>query len=211
MNPLPAQSYALIATEPVVSVMSVGPSQMEAAVSTATESLPYIDNQYNERAAEVEIMIKNELDTMDTPERLDAIEEHPLFAESSILQEEMERLERGEKLDVIKVAIREGGVQDVQRELQYEYTRMINLSLMSELEGTEKWNKYLKSVTSRLVAAKASVDDVKEQIDVVNRKRKLAQTQAKARLDRLSEKRRVQVRKNLNLLKIVKDSKSSQQ
>lgn len=154
------------------------------------------------------------LEQLDPQERLhpSIVDRHVWEPSSELIKAELERIASGRKLDAIDLSRYESvdvQTKDSDQERQSAVRRSIvasnamadridNLSLLKSF-GPNAWTLHVYQLEQGLRSIETELQEVRSQIDQVNRERKGAQTAAGEKLTELSERWRHLVSGNLEL------------
>jgi pre-mRNA-splicing factor SPF27 len=188
------------------------------APRTEIDALPYVDHQYNEERMRkrVEALINAELKTF--APRSDALAHLPLrepnFDRHPMLAAEWLRVNAQEPMPTIDVsryqldpptkakqgdrAAWDHAVQNAQAQLEHQGTRLDNLELLQQ-HGPNLWLAHingLESASKRLASEHA---ELSQSIELLNRTRKVEQTELGPKLARLEGGWVAGVKKNLEI------------
>ncbi|KXS17090.1 breast carcinoma amplified sequence 2 [Gonapodya prolifera JEL478] len=155
------------------------------------DSLPYIDKEYEDECvrAEVDALIEEELQRRPARDAPNLPPEILLFESNPILAAELDRVERGQKLNAIDTSRYrlpkppqdddlEGwkkAVDNARAQLEHQYSRLINLELLNKF-GPNAWKIHNFQLEATNASLQAKIDDYSRKIMELNKLRKLDQT-----------------------------------
>jgi len=137
------------------------PSLAEKIACVQIDALPYIDGEFNDPAmkAKVQALVQAEMQKFQPPDYLKELqlEEHSASEpRSELLEEEMRRVERGEKLQPLTATVEpppkslqddvgawQSAVLHAEAQLAHHNNRVLNLELLSKY-GASVWVESLK-------------------------------------------------------------------
>ena len=197
-------------SEPVPSV-----HQRLVASRALITSLPYIEAEYDtqELRSEANRLVRAEMDTFTPPDYLGGIAEVDLGL-SKLVQQEIERIERGEELPSISMdryrlpqpSTEQQGSETAWRsaldnahaQLEHQHSRILNLELAKKF-GTNAWRAHVNTLSSMQRTAERELSAKRRQCEELNVRRKTVQRQQGELITRLTRKRRELVGKNFAL------------
>jgi len=179
------------------------------------DSLPYIDEPYEDQEEKINQLIEEEMQTFDPPNYLEKFPDIPLhFSNSVFLETEYQRVRRGEKmmdLDTTRYQLDppltnkindiqawKQALQNAESQLEHQYLRLINLELL-QTYGANAWkqyNDYLDRVHQRL---QNLLEKEKQEIEKLNSQRKSEQNACGQTLRTLEAKWKHLIQKNLEI------------
>ncbi|KAJ3041563.1 hypothetical protein HDV00_009039 [Rhizophlyctis rosea] len=172
-------------------------SALDSSQDVTLDSLPYVDGEVSAEYAELadkliaeEVKRGPAVTTSSLPVHIE------LFKNNPVLQEELARVSRGEKLQALDVArLRleppkpssdntpitsedwRLAVENSQAQLEHQWNRVINLELMSKF-GSNAWRLHNFQLDDAVGKLKKDVGSNKEEVLAVNKQRKLEQIKA---------------------------------
>lgn len=203
--------------EPLLLLEAPKPETMvDADTGILIDALPYIDMQYNDdnMQAAVDALITDEMvASMKTPDDfLDDLKlpDHKVKWESPFLQSQWDNIKQGEittPLDRSKYQVPpppadkrddleawQTAVDNAHAQLETQYLRLVNLDLLSKY-GPNAWLTHGNDLEAIVTKKKTELEDSRQAIENLNRKRKAAQLAAGDKLRALEGKFHKYVRK----------------
>ncbi|SBT39238.1 conserved protein, unknown function [Plasmodium ovale wallikeri] len=188
-------------------------------------ALPYIDSYDNELEKNAKRMIEEEMELMITKKEVkDYLKDYPLpiltyLNENSVIPNELRRCEKNEKMSKLNFdyyTIEKDNLNDLRNMEEWEkmvkkyqlllenlHNALINIELMNKYKEV-MWSEHMKMFTHIDINLQNSIKMVKDNIDNINKKRKLHQLSYVNDLTTLQNERKEYKRKNTIVLKEIK-------
>ncbi|SBS85428.1 pre-mRNA-splicing factor CWF7, putative [Plasmodium ovale] len=188
-------------------------------------ALPYIDSYDNELEKNAKRMIEEEMELMITKKEVkDYLKDYPwpiltYLNENSVIPNELRRCEKNEKMKKLNFdyyTIEKDNLNDLRNMEEWEkmvkkhqlllenlHNALINIELMNKYKEV-MWSEHMKMFTHIDINLQNSIKMVKDDIDNINKKRKLHQLSYVNDLTTLQNERKEYKRKNTIVLKEIK-------
>eukprot|EP00128_Syssomonas_multiformis_P002971 Colp12_sorted_trinity150504_noHs@21032 len=178
--------------------------------------LPYVDQDYAMPGVKelVDKMVEEEMKTFKPKKYLPPAPSDLKFENAIFLKQELQRIQSKQKLppmdmkryelpepsqgQKMDVSAWKSSVENSRAQLESQATRLVNLELLQQY-GAQAWLKHISELEAMEKAATEELNEVKRQIEELNKVRKSEQTEAGAKLVEMEGKWAQTVFKNFDI------------